>query len=91
MLGITDRAMEMLEAYLEEKHAAQNACVRLVLSSEGGGELELDKPLATDRTYAQSGRPVLVLDKSIARTFADLTLDYTDGDYCWRHYGAEYL
>jgi hypothetical protein len=58
MLGITNRAMEMLEAYLEEKQASQSSCVRLVLSPEGGGELELDKPLATDRTYLRSGRPV---------------------------------
>jgi hypothetical protein len=34
---------------------------------------------------------VLVLDKSIARTFADLTLDYDNGDYCWCHHGGEYL
>ena len=90
MLGVTERAIQMLESYLEQKNAPVEGCVRLLLTDEGGGEFELDEQKPADRRYRHGDKTVLVLDKSLARAFADLTLDYEDGHYCWHDYGAEY-
>jgi hypothetical protein len=74
MLTVTEPALERLSRRLTRKGGGEGMAMRFT-RVEGGWSLDLDKESAGDTAYTHDGRTVLVLDETVSKAMANMTLD----------------
>jgi hypothetical protein len=74
MLTVTETALDRLALKLAHKKAADELAMRFAPKA-GGWRLRLDRPGPDDTVFAHRGRNVLLLDRVVASTMTDKTLD----------------
>lgn len=74
MLSITDNAAAYLNAALEQANAPEEQCVRLEVQDQSL-QATMDNKESNDETYEYKGRTVLVVDKQVAESLDERTLD----------------
>ena len=74
MFTVTEAALDRLSCKLAHKKAADEMAMRFA-EKAGGWRLRLDRQSPDDTVFAHRGRNVLLVDKAVARTMNDRTLD----------------
>jgi hypothetical protein len=74
MLTVTETALDRLALKLTHKKATDEMAMRFAPKA-GGWRLRLDRQGPDDTVFAHRGRNVLLLDRAVASTMADKTLD----------------
>jgi hypothetical protein len=74
MFTVTETALDRLTQKLVGKNAAVEMALR-VLERKGIWRLRVDRPQPEDTVFAHHGREVLLMDKTVAQSLANNTLD----------------
>jgi hypothetical protein len=74
MLVVTTAGLERLSRKLARKGAADDMALRFT-RRECGWMLRLDHESAGDTAFTHNGRKVLLLDKTVSKAMANMTLD----------------
>ena len=82
MRSITESAGARFRRILDEANATEDQRVRFGCTT-GAEVLTFDREHPEDKVFAHRGRPVLVIDPSVAEECRDFTLDYHNGAFCF--------
>ncbi len=74
MLTVTEAALDRLSRKLVHRNATDDVALRFTRKT-GGWKLCPDHARPTDKTFTHDGKDVLVLDETVSRAMADMTLD----------------
>jgi len=74
MLTVTKPGLERLCRKLARKGAADDMALRFT-RREGGWALRLDRESVGDTAFSHNGRKVLLLDETVSKAMANMTLD----------------
>ena len=78
MIGVTERAKEILKAILSDHVDNSQASLRLIPDSEGQLGLGIDIEQPEDQVVEHEGSKVLVVEKGLADTLKGVTIDAED-------------
>jgi hypothetical protein len=79
MLTVTEAARDRLLSKLARRKAKDDVALRFT-RKEKGWKLRLDRGKPDDTTFTRNGRSVLLLDATVAKAMATLTLDVRPTD-----------
>jgi Fe-S cluster assembly iron-binding protein IscA len=78
MIGVTDRAKQLLKNTLSENVDTPQAGIRLVARGEGQIGLGIDVENPGDQVVEFEGSKVLIVEKNLAEALTGITLDVED-------------
>jgi len=78
MIGVTDRAKQLLKNTLSENADTPEAGLRLVARGEGQMGLGIDVENPEDQVVEFEGSKVLMVEKNLAEALTGITLDVKD-------------